>query len=159
MLSRKKSPVFEPNLKIAERVAGTASPLAVRPRAEDDAVRRRWDSARDRFVNAQRAVEIVRVVPSAHGEHSRRDVPEMRRDFARLPEGVQRPVRHHVVPERRAALDVQFVGVRQRPHREEERVAVVGAVAESSRAIGRRRRTRRPLVVKNSNALVSQNVP
>ena len=47
-----------------------------------------------------------------------------------LPEGVLGAVCHHVVPERRAALEIQLVGVRQRAHREKERVAVVGAIVE-----------------------------
>ena len=49
---------------------------------------------------------------------------------------------HHVVPERRGALEVLLVGVRQRAQVHEERVAVVGAEVESRRALRRRLRSR-----------------
>ena len=111
-------------------VAGRA-PLPVVPGAHDEGVGGAGGRLLDRLVAFQGAEEVLGVEPAAHRQHGGFDIIEVRPDVAGLPPGVVGPVLHQLVPEGDAALEVLRVGVGERPHPEEEVVAVGGLVVEA----------------------------
>ena len=117
------------------------APRAVRPRSDDERLLRLGTERVHRLRRAERPVRILAVEPSADEEHGGRDVLEVRRERALLPERVVVRVRHHRIPERELVAEVLRVGVLVRPHVEEEVIAVgVVAVHRHRRAVVRHRR-------------------
>src|SRR5690349_20305429 len=103
----------------------------MRPRAEHDTIGRRGTLPLEALMHDECTVQIVRVVPAAHGHHRWLHVLQMRAEASSLPEGVVGAMRHHVVPEWRGALEVEPVRVGERSHREKKSVAVVRAEIEA----------------------------
>ncbi len=117
------------------------APRAVRPRSDDERLLRLRAQRVHRLRRAQRPVRILAVEPSADEQHGGRDVLEMRRERALLPERIVVRVRHHRIPERELVAEILGVGVLVRPHVEEEAIAVgVVAVHRHRRAVVRHRR-------------------
>ena len=111
-------------IDVAQLVAIATAPAAVRPRAHHEHVGDAGVHPLGRAICLQRAEQIFRVVPAADGHDGAVDVLEMRADVAGLPVGVVGGVRQELDPFGRTSLEQHLVGIRQRPHAQEEVVAV-----------------------------------
>ncbi len=125
-------------------VLAVARPPAVGPRPHDEGVRRAGAVALDVLVGLERAEEVLGVEPAADGQDGGLDALEVRPEVARLPEGVVRLVRHHLVPEGDRVLQVERVRVRERHELLVELVPVLGAEVEPRTRLRRRGRARLP---------------
>ena len=71
-------------------------------------------------ISPKRPGKVLRIEPSTHHQYSTLDVFHVARKIARLPVAIVGGVADLVAPEEVLALEIEFVGVGQRPHLEEE---------------------------------------
>src|SRR6185503_16634834 len=102
----------------------SARPAAVRPGADDEHVEGARIPPLDLAIDLERAEEVLRVEPSAHGHDGGLYALEMGPQVSRLPELVVRVVLHQLLPERDPALEEARLRVRERAELQVELVAI-----------------------------------
>jgi hypothetical protein len=88
------------------------------------------------LMELQGPVEVLRVKPSSHHQHRRLDLLQVGSQIPALPECVIAPMGHDVVPEGNLIVEIQFVGVGEGAHLQEEGEPILGAVLEGFGPLG-----------------------
>ena len=146
-------------LGVPERFAVSLGPAAMQPRSHDEHILRPRAAGFNVLINFQRAKQVLGIEPAADGHHSGADVRQVRPQIAGFPAVVVGFVLQHFVPERDLVLEVLDICVRQRPHLQEEFVAVGRVVLEVEVEFLRRIRRGRPKLAMKLNACGRMNAP
>ena len=116
---------------VAEILAGVIVPLPMRPGTFGENVHGAGALGRERLIGVERPVDVLGVEPAAYRHHGGLDVLQVRERVAGLPIVRVGVMRDQISPPLDLALEKPSVGIAQRPHAQEEIVAVRGAVIKA----------------------------
>src|SRR5262245_43189288 len=123
---------------LAETISGSAAPVAVRPRPDNEHVKDTGIVPFDLRINFERAKQIFRIKPAPHGHHRSPHVLQMRPKIALLPKAIVRPVLHELRPELDLTLEKFRFDVRERTDVQVEFIAIGRFVIERLWVLPRR---------------------